>query len=51
MGHLPVNSLNLLKLCLFVLKLLFQILVAQAQTLQLLLQLSLLACFLLLLLL
>lgn len=46
-GLLPVNSSDLLELCFFVFQLLFQFLLTQTQMCQLLLQLSLLAWFLL----
>lgn len=51
MGRLPVNSFDLLQLCLLVLQLLLQLLLAQAKMLQTLPQLSLPSCFFLLLLL
>lgn len=51
MERLPVNSSDLLELRLLVFQLLFQLLLAQAQMFQTLLQLSLLLCFLLVLLL
>lgn len=51
MGHLPVNSFNLLEFCLLILQLLLQLLLAQTQMLYPLPQLSLLSRFLVLLLL
>lgn len=47
LGYLPVNSFDLLELCLLVFQLLLQFLLAQAQMFHSLFQFSLLGCFLL----